>query len=395
MILNQISSPAHSDAMKDATVTTKDIFWGKTAYNSKCKCITGNAPIAGGDKNIYALLSDKMKIKYNDTTYEFVKDSNKPSFECTSDTFTTGDWSSICYGNGKFVAVERGSQRSIYSLDMGNTWEISQLPKSATWSLTCYGDNKFVAIAYGSTDAAYSTDGITWTATTLPETGKWCSICYGDGKFVLSATDKTSVAYSTDGITWQTTNESKGGYICYGDGKFVTVLPQTNVAAYSTDGITWTATTLPETGRWSSIAYGNGMFVASISGSTTMAYSTDGITWTKVEIENKSSNAEWYNVYFIDNKFVRFYYNSMGEYVAYSQDGITWEYMLNPVFKAWNNGDVNFFPINFDGSDRLICQFDDKLFSVPTGKSMTVFGDYHQTMIAKASGGLSLSIVNG
>ena len=42
------------------------------------------------------------------------------------------------------------------------------LPVSANWYSVCYGNGKFVAVAYNSTIAAYSTDGINWTQTTLP-----------------------------------------------------------------------------------------------------------------------------------------------------------------------------------------------------------------------------------
>ena len=76
------------------------------------------------------------------------------------------------------------------------------LPTSVLWSSVTYGDGKFVAVAYDSNIAAYSTDGITWTQATLPTTAFWASVTYGDGKFVAVADENDIAAYSTDGINW-------------------------------------------------------------------------------------------------------------------------------------------------------------------------------------------------
>ena len=82
------------------------------------------------------------------------------------------------------------------------SWTQSTLPASANWTSVCYGDGKFVAVTYGSTIAAYSTDGINWTQTTLPASAKWYSVCYGDGKFVAVAFNSNVAAYSNDGLNW-------------------------------------------------------------------------------------------------------------------------------------------------------------------------------------------------
>ena len=76
------------------------------------------------------------------------------------------------------------------------------LPTSVLWSSVTYGDGKFVAVAYDSNIAAYSTDGITWTQATLPTTALWRYVTYGDGKFVAVAYENDIAAYSTDGINW-------------------------------------------------------------------------------------------------------------------------------------------------------------------------------------------------
>ena len=117
------------------------------------------------------------------------------------------------------------------------------LPINSSWVSVCYGDGKFVAIASYNTIAAYSTDGINWTEATLPTDAGWVSVCYGDGKFVAVTSNNTIAAYSTDGINWtQATLPTDAGWasVCYGDGKFLAVTSYNTIAAYSTDGINWT-----------------------------------------------------------------------------------------------------------------------------------------------------------
>ena len=181
----------------------------------------------------------------------------------TEGEMPAGQWHSVCYGNGKFVAVLSGSTAA-YSTD-GITWSAATMPTYSTWYSVCYGNGKFVAVPNDST-AAYSTDGINWTAATLPSNKSWYSVCYGNGKFVaVSGGSSSTAAYSTDGINWTaaTLPSSANWYsVCYGNGKFVAVANSSNTAAYSTDGINWMETTLPNSVKWLSVCYGNGKFVA-------------------------------------------------------------------------------------------------------------------------------------
>ena len=119
------------------------------------------------------------------------------------------------------------------------------MPASANWNSICYGDGKFVAVTTG-TIAAYSANGINWTQATLPTSASWRSVCYGGGKFVAVSQNNTISAYSTDGINWTQATLPTGASwvsVCYGDGEFVAVANESNIAAYSTDGINWSSTT--------------------------------------------------------------------------------------------------------------------------------------------------------
>ena len=145
-----------------------------------------------------------------ETTIDRIKDnmSNKDKWNesvllksVTAALPTSVLWSSVTYGDGKFVAVAYDSNIAAYSTD-GITWTQATLPTTALWRYVTYGDGKFVAVAYENDIAAYSTDGINWTKATLPTTAFWASVTYGDGKFVAVADENDIAAYSTDGINW-------------------------------------------------------------------------------------------------------------------------------------------------------------------------------------------------
>ena len=55
---------------------------------------------------------------------------------------------------------------------------------SRPWLSICYGNGKFVAVD-NNRYFAYSSDGINWTEGTISDTSrKWYSVCYGNDKFV-------------------------------------------------------------------------------------------------------------------------------------------------------------------------------------------------------------------
>ena len=122
-----------------------------------------------------------------------------------------------------------------YSTD-GINWTAATLPSSADWYSVCYGNGKFVAVST-TAKAAYSTDGINWTAATLPSSANWKSVCYGNGKFVAvsSSSSVNKAAYSTDGVNWIETGLPSSAYwssIAYGNGIFV-VTKSGNSFAYA------------------------------------------------------------------------------------------------------------------------------------------------------------------
>ena len=171
------------------------------------------------------------------------------------------------------------------------SFKSSVMPSETVWTSVTYGDGKFVAVSQYSTTAAYSTDGINWTDCTMPSESRWYNVAYGNGKFVAVSyliNGSTAAAYSTDGINW-TAFSLPYGYsesVTYGNGKFVAMV-NGNIALYSTDGINWSNSKMPRSEDWTSVTYGDGKFVAVSQYSITAAYSTDGINWTVSTMPNK------------------------------------------------------------------------------------------------------------
>ena len=297
-------------------------------------------------------------------------------------------WLSICYGNGKFVAVGN-NRKAAYSTD-GVTWHETSMPSYEKWAKVVCGEDKFVALSFSN--IAYSTDGITWSSVAAPSTTNsshsWSDLAYGNGVFVITARSSTGsnptsdYAYSTDGINWTKSNLPDAlsyPHIAYGNGKFITcsggVISSSKIFysedginwsymtytssinncgisyvgdkfiiktdssglenLYSTDGITWNtmSTGLNTTTYSPSYGYGNGMYVAVTSNSTTdriqyngtALYSTDGITWTQTTMPFKCSS----DVAYGNGKFVALHnysdsYDVSTDTIMYSDDGINW-----------------------------------------------------------------------
>ena len=144
--------------------------------------------------------------------------------------FYAENWT-LAYGNGTLVAVgdkplEYGAIYSNSSTHYG--FRKADLSRLKNWSSVCYGNGKFVAVAKDSNTAAYSKDGIDWTLTEMPTSSGWGSVCYGNGKFIATSFTQGLFAYSIDGVNWKSGTYPGGAQtklvpVTYGAGKFVAV----------------------------------------------------------------------------------------------------------------------------------------------------------------------------
>lgn len=208
----------------------------------------------------------------------------------SASTIGTLGWKSVCYGdtlNPIFVAVGdsagSGTTVAAYSKD-GITWTATTMVGGSDRAMksVCYGNGRFVAVGTGFSDstlaaASYSLDGITWVSAAMGS-ASWKSVCYGNGKFVavggFNGSTTTVGAYSLDGITWVATVMPALTYksIIYGNGVYVAVgnnaTSTTANLSYSYDGINWYPQTSAVTAMYWGVCYGKGIFSAVTSGSS-------------------------------------------------------------------------------------------------------------------------------
>ena len=299
-------------------------------------------------------------------------------------------WSSVCYGNGKYVAIANNPTHIMaYSTD-GINWTQGTMSHSEYWSSVCYGNDKFVAVAERTTNMVYSTNGIDWTLGKMPSSVSWTSVCYGNDKYVAVA-DNSVMAYSTNGIDWTRGNmpSYQNWRVCYGNDKFVAIC-YSNIMAYSTNGIDWTEGNMPSDSYWSSVCYGNGKYVA-ITGaggnysSNIMAYSTDGISWTQGTMP---SEQYWTSVCYGNGKYVAV----SGIIMAYSTDGISWTQGNIPSDPDWISvcyGNGKYVAIPDYGN---IMAYSTNVYSYPTATVINELTVDYQYPINSHLSGIGLSV---
>jgi hypothetical protein len=180
----------------------------------------------------------------------------------------TRDWSAIAFGNNTFVMVAEGSNTTAVSAN-GSTWTVfnTNLPSSSEWTSITFGDGRFVAVSGVTADSnavAYSTNnGTTWAAGTMPSSTRWSSVTYGNGRFVAvagnSGTTTTAAAYSTNGgQTWTGVTlpgaAARWTNVTFNGSVFVATAFNSNRSVISEDGITWIERTLSTTANWKASA---------------------------------------------------------------------------------------------------------------------------------------------
>ena len=308
------------------------------------------------------------------------------------------NWDSVCYGNGKYVAVVYSNSNIIaYSTD-GISWTQGTMPSSTNWTSVCYGNGKYVAVAWNSNIMAYSTDGISWTEGNMPSSQYWESVCYGNDKYVAIASNIDNntniVAYSTNGIQWTQGNmpsNNSWNSVCYGNDKFVAIVyDNTDIYAYSTNGIQWTQGNMPSSQWWTSVCYGNGKYVAVATSNTNiMAYSTDGIIWTQGTMPRSSY---WSSVCYGNGKYVAVDGGWNSRYMAYSTDGIIWTQGTMPSTQQWYSvcyGNDKYVAI---AKKSNIMTYSTNVYSYPTATVINELTVDYQYPINSHLSGIGLSV---
>jgi hypothetical protein len=288
-------------------------------------------------------------------------------------------WTSVCYGNGLFVAVSSDGtiDNKVMTSPDGINWTSRSAAENNSWQSVCYGNGLFVAVSSDGTNRVMtSPDGINWTSriSGTDTTCQWKSVCYGNGLFVAVSlngqfSNINRIIYSYDGITWVNTNAPETDpddvfldSVCYGNGKFVAVTSSDErLPIYSDDGIIWQEGNVSDFANWQSVCYGNGLFVAvsyiNFNEAEQVMTSPDGINW---DFTNAAENNNWRSVCYGNGLFVAVSDDNTGSIanrVMTSPDGINWTSRTSAADNLWLSvcyGNGLFVAVSSNGDYRVM-----------------------------------------
>lgn len=253
----------------------------------------GKVSTASYDGSLIATGAPEIDLVYVYKFYSFVPYSN---------------WSSVTYGDDKFVAMSSDTDpSSMYSFD-GITWIIGNA-QIDSWSSVTYGNDKFVSVSgYGT--VAYSFDGNMWSdAATGMVSNAWTSVSYGNGQFVAISSNITSI-YSLNGVNWVEGGSQGASSNClaFGDGYFACPSSNSEVStvSISTNGQSWQQIYLTYTpGLYTGITYGETGFIAvSSTGLLVGLIPTFWVNPTQVTNSSKLNSVNWSDLTYGNGSFV-------------------------------------------------------------------------------------------
>ena len=298
-INNEIFARANADSLLQAQITNNlsTTINNINAINTNAVAINGNSAIINNEIAVRAAADTAINNILS--TLQRRPGVLLEQIQNFKNNNINNKWTSICYGNGLFVAVSKtGTGNRVMTSTSRFGWTERFTPADNDWSAVCYGNGLFVAVAnasavgFGGQRVMTSPDGINWTLRTV-QAANWSAVCYGNGLFVAVANAGNAGTFlmtSPDGITWTPRNypvDNAWTGICYGNSAktFVVVSSSytgSNSVMTSPDGITWTLRTIGITAKpWNAVSFGNGLFIAVANSldANGIMISEDGINW--------------------------------------------------------------------------------------------------------------------
>lgn len=270
------------------------------------------------------------------------------------ETPANGDYRSIAFGNGIYVAVNHAlTNNNILTSPDGKTWTISAIGLKGKWRGIVFGSGKFVmtSIDTGATyQVANSTNGKDWTFHASADNSlRWYATCHGANQFVSVAWNDTTacVMTSPDGENWTIRDGIADNYwtcVTYGTGLYVAMASFTagsgELCMTSSDGVIWTerATGISNMG-WADVTWGNGFYIAVGDAPdeqpNKVGRSANGITWATISASGDAGD-NWNGVVYAEELFVSVSaYEGASQVMASADLGLTWQRVTQPKIKTW------------------------------------------------------------
>ncbi|MEY2466818.1 MAG: hypothetical protein QOD03_1339 [Verrucomicrobiota bacterium] len=181
---------------------------------------------------------------------------------------------SVCFANGKFVAVGDGGV--IHTSSDGTAWDGGQRPVVSQLNKVIFAGGQFIAVGNHG-NILTSSNGLNWASQSSGTTDDLLAIAYGNGLYMACGIGGRLVT-SANGISWNVSSVGTGdlNWITFGNGVFLLPAPNQQLAVQvSTNGQNWfTPPSFPVPGTsWPNhqlyqVDFGNGVFVAAASDET-------------------------------------------------------------------------------------------------------------------------------
>ena len=246
--------------------------------------------------------------------------------------FTNDVITSVCYGNGKWVAIDSGFKVWVTTnLDSG--WSEANL-SGIDLGAVCYASSRFWACGENGY-MGYSEDGVNWVQVPTGVTYKFYDICYGDG-LILAGGAGGAIITSPDGLTWTDRTNS----------------------AYTAD--------------WRGVGYGNGVYIAGGTGGLIIYSDDKGVTWKQAS-SNTTATVNYIRAFTaMKGKLYTVCYISTGKGEVWeSVDGANWTVKYTASGRLWC--------IDNNGSTSIMSGDNGKIYAIeidtsPDGAVFEIFG---------------------
>ena len=173
-------------------------------------------------------------------------------------------WKTLVYCNGRlYIFANGGTYNAYYTFD-GSNWFILGLPFMGGVTSMAYGNGVYVAVQRGKNAHMFSRDGLNWQSIYMPSgTNGGMDVAFGNGAFIIPSSTLGLIARSTDGQNWESVTVGDGYWIsiAFGAGTFVAVTNDTLYVYHSDDGENWGAERLT-TAYFNDVLFINNVFIA-------------------------------------------------------------------------------------------------------------------------------------